>query len=70
MKRRDLLRQIKKAANSADRDWSFVREGANHEIWALDGKLVSIPRHSEINEYTAEEILKHFEEELGEGWWR
>jgi len=29
-----------------------------------------VPRHSDINEFTAEAIMKELEEELGKGWWK
>lgn len=53
MKRRDLIRKLKKAG------WK-ISSGAKHDIAKhLDrsGKI-PIPRHNEINEYTANQILK------------
>ncbi len=34
------------------------QDGTNHEKWAKDGKSVRVPRHSKLNKYTVEEILK------------
>jgi mRNA interferase HicA len=36
----------------------FVREGANHTLYRVNGNPVTIPRHREINELTAKAILK------------
>lgn len=69
MKRRDLIRIIGVAARKRDLEWVLVREGAEHEVWALDRRLITIPRHREINERTARGIMKAFEEELGARWW-
>ncbi len=70
MKRRDLLRRISRAATAAGVDWSEVREGKEHTIFRIGTLQISVPRHREINELTAEGILKDTEGELGEGWWR
>ncbi|MHB2023337.1 MAG: hypothetical protein ACYCO3_08415 [Mycobacteriales bacterium] len=47
-----------------------VREGANHTVYSLDGVGFVAPPHSEINDYTAEGIMKDLEDKLGRGWWR
>jgi hypothetical protein len=70
MKRRDLLRKISKAAKAADVIWVLVDEGSEHSIYQVGSQRVSVPRHREVNEYTAEGILKDTEDELGRGWWR
>jgi hypothetical protein len=38
----------------------FVRHGAKHDVYVQPrtGKEAAIPRHDEINEYTAKAILK------------
>lgn len=46
------------------------REGAKHTIYLIDGVMIPIPRHSEIDRYTAEAIYKECEPILGKGWWR
>lgn len=58
------------AAQERGLDFVFVREGRAHERWACDGAHVSIPRHREINPYTAEGICKDLEDVLGWRWWR
>ena len=70
MKRRDLLARIQVAARDRGRRWDLTRQGAAHELWSLDGHMVTIPRHREINESTARSIMRELETELGEGWWR
>jgi len=47
-----------------------LREGANHTIFRVGRCEFLAPRHNEINEYTAEAIMKDLAEEWGEGWWR
>lgn len=70
MKRTALLKKISKAAKTAGLAWDLYSEGAEHSIYKLDGQKIAIPRHREINEYTAQGILKDTEDELGKGWWR
>lgn len=70
MKRADLLRKISRSARKAGFEWAIVREGSQHELWALDGERVTVPRHREIDEDTARSILKTLEIKLGRDWWR
>jgi len=39
-------------------------------VFTLDGQRVIVPRHTEINEVTAREILKSLEDKLGKDWWK
>ena len=52
MKRRDLERKLNEIG------WQFVRHGGRHDIWSDGEREVAVPRHDEINEYTAKAILK------------
>jgi len=54
MKRRDLIRRAERAG------CEFLREGRKHTqyISAEKDRIVSIPRHNEIREKMAREILK------------
>ena len=70
VRRRDLIRVIERAARKANFEWELVRQGADHELWSLDGERVTVPRHREINEVTARGILKALETKLGQDWWR
>lgn len=70
MKRRELLKRIRDEAKRVGLSCDQRREGASHTVFALGPLEFTVPRHSEINEYTAEAIMKDLEEQLGKGWWR
>ena len=52
MKRRELEGRLQALG------WSLVRRGRRHDVWAYGEKEVAVPRHVEINEYTARAILR------------
>ena len=52
MKRRELIRRLKKVG------FVFERHGGDHDIYRRGTQIVSVPRHSEINERLANAILK------------
>jgi mRNA interferase HicA len=52
MKRRDLEKRLARLG------WRFARHGARHDVWTKGEREIPIPRHNEINEYTATGILK------------
>ena len=52
MKRRDLERQLRVLG------WNLTRHGARHDVWAKGERELVVPRHVEINEYTAKAILR------------
>ncbi|MCG5464313.1 type II toxin-antitoxin system HicA family toxin [Micromonospora sp. MED01] len=58
MKRVDLIGKIGKAAADAGTTFDFVREGGSHTIYRYGSQNVVIPRHKEINENTAQGILR------------
>ena len=62
MKKRDLIKRLRVIAKSGDVELDFVREGANHEIWTLGGERFVIPRHREVNERSAEGIIRKAQE--------
>jgi hypothetical protein len=70
VKHDELVRTVRRAAREADKDWGLVRKGGEHEIWACGRTRVQVPRHREVNERTAIEILRDLEPELGKDWWR
>ena len=70
MKRRDLLKKISDAAKAGDLIFAPIRNKGDHEVFTLDGQRVIVPRHTEINEVTAREILKSLEDKLGKDWWK
>ena len=53
MKRRDLIKKLEKAG------FEKVRDEGGHTVYYKKGHPPApVPRHAEINEYTAREILK------------
>ena len=53
MKHRDLIKKIKDAGYTLDRD------NGDHSIYEKEGcRPIQIPRHKEINENTARQILR------------
>lgn len=53
MKRKDLVTKL------TDAGFKLLRNGNEHDIFFKQGyRLVQVPRHREINENTAREILK------------
>jgi mRNA interferase HicA len=61
MKKRDLERRLKKAG------WWLDRHGSNHDIWTNGIITNQVPRHTEINELLAKNIIKEAERNPGEG---
>jgi mRNA interferase HicA len=41
--------------------WRLVRHGGRHDIWRRGERELALPRHREINEYTAKAILREAE---------
>lgn len=69
VKRSALLRKIRDAAKAAGVDYEEV-EMTRHTGLIVGGVKTGVGRHNEIDEITAGKICKHFEQVLGEGWWR
>ena len=61
---------ISKAARDRGLDWSEARQGANHTRFNLDGVMIPIARHNEIDNRMAEIIFKECAEKLGKDWWK
>jgi hypothetical protein len=38
--------------------WKLDRHGHRHDIWTNGEYEIAVPRHNEINEYTAKAIIK------------
>lgn len=70
MKYRDLVKKIRDAAKAKGVPLTMLRQRGSHQTWMCGHTRVVIPKHSEVNEITAENICKTLEPELGEGWWR
>ena len=54
MKRRDLLKRIEREGAV------FIREGSNHTVYRnpYTGKTIVIPRHREVDEELAEDMIR------------
>lgn len=52
VKRRALEKELRRLG------FEILREGGAHTVFFKDEVRISIPRHKEINEYTAKAILK------------
>lgn len=57
MKRRDLLRHLQ------THGCELLREGARHSVYVnrSRGKASTVPRHTEINEFTGKKICRDLE---------
>lgn len=65
MKRTDLLKSLQGTAKGKGHKLLVVREGGNHTIYCIGTWEFPVPRHREINELTAQGILKRAEKEPG-----
>lgn len=70
MKRADVLKRITTAAKAANVAFELSREGANHAVYSLGGRMIPVPRHREIDNDLAEKIFKECEPTLGRRWWK
>lgn len=55
MKRWDLEQRLRALG------WTFLRQGGAHEIWGRGEHSIAVPRHREINERTAQAIIRQAE---------
>ncbi len=62
VKYRELIRRLRRIAAEHDSRFTLIRNGANHELWAIRDERIVIPRHREINERTANSIIRHAKE--------
>jgi mRNA interferase HicA len=58
VKRRDLIRELGRMAARAGMPFVLVRHGADHDQYRLGRMLIPVPRHREVNERTAQGILR------------
>ena len=54
MKRRKLLKEL------AQLNVKLIRHGASHDIYGKGKKFIAVPRHTEIDEQLARDIIKSF----------
>lgn len=60
MKRRDLLNKLKRTAKELGVDYK-VTEGARHTRVDVGGNTTQVPRHNEIGDMLAKQIIKQAE---------
>lgn len=70
MKYRALVKKIRDEAKAQGVDFEMRSQKGSHQKWDCGNITVVIPKHAEVNEMTAQGILKTLEPELGERWWR
>jgi hypothetical protein len=70
MKRTELVRKIQREAKRQGVSWKPDGGSGPHECFWLGSTKIPIPRHNEIGERTAQDILHECQDELGDGWWR
>jgi predicted RNA binding protein YcfA (HicA-like mRNA interferase family) len=51
VKRRELERRLR------EHGWQLSRHGKRHDVWVRGEREIAVPRHTEVNEYTARAIL-------------
>jgi hypothetical protein len=62
VRRKDIEKRLRAIAKSKGVEVTFD-EGGNHTIVRFDGTKVSVlPRHSEVNEFTARAVLRDAEQ--------
>jgi len=65
-----LIRRISREAQRRGIPFTSTGEGTRHELYKPGSTKIPIPRHTEIGQRTAEDILHECQDELGKGWWR
>lgn len=68
--RREIIKRISKAAKAKGMSFDMKREGGNHTVFDLDGLMIPIARHNDIDPLMAKKIYEECEPRLGKGWWR
>jgi len=70
VKRREVLKRIADHADDVGAEWTFVRHGANHDVYRLNGIMVPMPRHNDVERWLAETVWRECEAVFGRSWWR
>lgn len=68
--RRWLIKPMEQAAKRKNITFESIRQRGSHEIFQLDGLMIPIPRHNEIDNDLANIICKEAEAKLGKGWYQ
>lgn len=61
---------MEQAAKRKNVTFESIRQGGSHEIFQLDGLMIPLPRHNEIDNNLADIICKEAEAKLGKGWYQ
>ena len=61
MRKRHLMKQLRQAASDNGVELRLLRQG-KHEVWLFGTERLVIPRHNEIDEYTAMAIIRQARE--------
>lgn len=69
MRRAEVLRKIRKAAQAQGLDYT-ERELTRHTGITVGDVSTTVARHNEIPDLFAQTIFKQLEPALGKGWWR
>ncbi len=69
-KRRDIIKTIAATAKRRGLAFGLEREGASHSVYNLDGLMIPIGRHNDLDNQMAEIIYKEAAAKLGKRWWK
>lgn len=69
-KRTEVIKKIEDAAKNNGIAFTFKRHGGNHDIYDLDGTMIPLERHRNLDPSYAEMVYKQCQSKLGKGWWR
>jgi hypothetical protein len=69
MKRRALIQRISRASAEQGVACQLIRQGSRHEFWDVGEFRFAIPRHRDVNDWTAQAIMRDLEPILGKGLW-
>ena len=70
MRRTEVLRKIAREAKRQGASWVLVCEGRSHSVYRLNGAMIPIGHHRELDEMLARKIFVECESELGKDRWR
>jgi hypothetical protein len=68
LNRVQVIQKIRKRARATGKDWTLLRQGAQHEIWLCGSTSVALPRHNELKLGLVLAISRRLESELGHDW--
>ncbi|MGH3518927.1 MAG: type II toxin-antitoxin system HicA family toxin [Haloechinothrix sp.] len=65
MRRNELIKRLRQTAKIKGLGLEEVRDTGPHTIFRLGSYTFPVPRHREINEHTAQAIIRRAEQEKG-----